>query len=85
MRSVQVVSPEGPSGVRVTDAPEPYIRAQLKGIVGLRLPITRIEGKRKLSQNQPQANRDGVATGLAAGPRESDRIVSGMIPREPKA
>jgi NADPH2:quinone reductase len=23
MRSVQVVSPEGPSGVRVTDAPEP--------------------------------------------------------------
>ena len=30
----------------VTDAPEAFIRAQLKGIIGLRLPITRIEGKR---------------------------------------
>ena len=50
----------------VTDAPESYIRSQLKGIVGMRLPITRIEGKVKASQNRPEADRAGVASGLDA-------------------
>ena len=50
----------------VTDAPAAFIRAQLEGIVGLRLPITRIEGKRKMSQNRSAADRAGVAAGLAA-------------------
>ena len=31
----------------VTDAPAEFIRAQLKGIVGFELPITRLEGKWK--------------------------------------
>jgi transcriptional regulator len=64
----------------VTDAPEAFVTAQLRGIVGLRVPITRIEGKRKMSQNRPEADRDGVAAGLAASDRESDRHVAGMIP-----
>jgi transcriptional regulator len=64
----------------VTDAPEAFVKAQLRGIVGLRVPITRIEGKRKMSQNRPEADRDGVAAGLAASDRESDRHVAGMIP-----
>lgn len=64
----------------VTDAPATYINSQLNGIVGLRMPITRIEGKRKMSQNQPQQNREGVAAGLAESAREDDRAVSGMVP-----
>ncbi len=64
----------------VTDAPAEYIRAQLKGIVGLRLPISRIEGKRKMSQNRPEADRSGVAAGLAGSERNSDRDVATMIP-----
>lgn len=64
----------------VTDAPDQFIRAQLKGIVGLRLPISRIEGKRKLSQNRPEADRNGVAAGLAESDRASDRTVANMIP-----
>jgi transcriptional regulator len=64
----------------VGDAPAEFIKAQLRGIVGLRLPITRLEGKRKLSQNRPEADREGVAAGLAASGRQSDRIVSEMIP-----
>ena len=63
----------------VTDAPEPFIKSQLKGIVGLRMPITRIEGKRKMSQNRPEADREGVAAGLAQSERESDRQVSSLI------
>ena len=48
----------------VSDAPEDYIKAQLRGIVGFRLPIDRLEGKWKLSQNRPEADRRGVVEGL---------------------
>ena len=64
----------------VTDAPEAFVRAQLRAIVGLRMPITRIEGKRKLSQNRSVADRVGVAAGLAASERASDRAVAALIP-----
>ena len=65
----------------VTNAPETFISAQLRGIVGLRLSITRIDGKRKMSQNRNAADRAGVATGLAASARDSDRAVAPLIPR----
>lgn len=66
----------------VTDAPDAFIRAQLRGIVGLRLPITRLEGKRKMSQNRSAKDRAGVVAGLAASQRASDRDVATMIPVE---
>lgn len=50
----------------VSDAPEPYVDALLKAISGLEIPIDRIEGKWKASQNQPQANRATVVQGLRA-------------------
>jgi transcriptional regulator len=64
----------------VTDAPESFIRSQLKGIVGLRLPIVRLEGKRKMSQNRSAEDRVGVAAGLAASDRASDRAAAALIP-----
>jgi len=63
----------------VADAPETFIRSQLRGIVGLRMPITRLEGKRKTSQNRNAADRAGVAAGLAASDR-ADRHVATLIP-----
>jgi transcriptional regulator len=63
----------------VDDAPKRFIESQLKGIVGLRLPISRIEGKRKMSQNRPPADRRGVAEGLAASDLASDRIVARLV------
>jgi len=50
---------------QVSDAPRPYIEAQLRGIVGLEIAITRLEGKWKVSQNRTEADRRGVADGLA--------------------
>lgn len=64
----------------VTDAPASFIKAQLRGIIGVRLPITRIDGKRKMSQNRPEADRRGVAGGLAASERPSEREVAKLIP-----
>jgi transcriptional regulator len=63
-----------------TDAPAPFIQAQLKAIVGLRLPIRRLEGKRKMSQNRTAEDRAGAAAGLAASDRASDRAVAKLIP-----
>lgn len=63
----------------VTDAPGSFIDAQLRGIVGMRMPITRIEGKRKMSQNRPQADRDGVAAGLGASDSGADRQVAARV------
>ena len=68
----------------VTDAPGQFVSAQLRGIVGVRVPVTRIEGKRKMSQNRPEGDRTGVAAGLASSERESDRKVAAMIPTEPR-
>jgi len=51
----------------VSDAPEAYIRAHLAGIVGFELPIDRIEGSWKMSQNRPAEDRAGVALGLEEG------------------
>ncbi|CAK0777808.1 transcriptional regulator [uncultured Gammaproteobacteria bacterium] len=49
---------------RVADAPAAYIAKQLKGVVGLRLRIARLEGKWKMSQNRTTADRDGAIAGL---------------------
>lgn len=50
----------------VSDAPEAFIAGQLRAIVGLEIPIERIEGKWKMSQNRSEADRSGVAEGLRA-------------------
>lgn len=65
----------------VSDAPEKFIEAQLRGIVGVRLEITSLEGKRKMSQNRNEADRAGVAMGLGSGERETDRVVSELVPK----
>lgn len=66
----------------VSDAPDEFIRSQLRGIIGLRMPITRLDGKRKMSQNRPAADRAGVIKGLSGSDREEDRIVAALISRE---
>jgi transcriptional regulator len=55
----------------VSDAPEPFIAQQLRAIVGVTLPIDRLEGKWKLSQNRSEQDRRGVIEGLAAEPGEA--------------
>ncbi len=67
-----------PAPWAVTDAPERYIEVQKRGIVGLEVPIDRLEGKWKVSQNRPEADRRGVAEGLAeAG--EAGATMAGLV------
>jgi transcriptional regulator len=50
----------------VSDAPEDYVQQMLRAIVGIEIPVTRLVGKWKISQNRNEADRQGVAAGLAA-------------------
>ena len=63
---------------RPSDAPGAVHRRSARGIVGLEITVTRVEGKAKLSQNRSEADRRGVVTGLlgertTAGPPKSQR------------
>jgi transcriptional regulator len=48
----------------VADAPADYIDTMLKGIVGIEIPIAKLTGKWKTSQNRPTADKLGVIAGL---------------------
>lgn len=62
-------------------APE-YIDGMLKAIVGFALPIQRLEGKRKLSQNRNAADIAGVREGLAASADAHDQALAHLMPKE---
>jgi transcriptional regulator len=64
---------------QVTDAPESYTRAQLRAIVGVELVISKVEGKAKMSQNQPERNRTGVVAGLKASDAPHDQLVADRV------
>ena len=49
---------------KVTDAPPDFVEKMLRAIVGLEIPIARLAGKWKLSQNRSPADRRGVIEGL---------------------
>jgi transcriptional regulator len=55
-----------PAPWQVSDAPAVYIDSQLKAIVGVELPILRLEGKQKFNQNRSAEDRAGVVSGLRA-------------------
>lgn len=63
----------------VGDAPPDFIQAQLRGIVGVRLPIARIEAKRKMSQNRSAADQARVRAGLSESADASDRQAAALI------
>jgi len=54
----------------VTDAPADFVQGMLNGIVGFELTITRLQGKWKMSQNRPEADRSGVIEGLREDGRD---------------
>lgn len=68
-----------PQPWQTSDAPEPYIRGQLKGIVGFEMTIDRLEGKWKMSQNRSEADRRGVIEALAASDLPAGRDVAAVM------
>ena len=65
----------------VTDAPESYVQAMLRGIVGFRFAIERLEGKWKMSQNREIPDRAGVVQGLRQRGEGEDAEVAKLVSR----
>ncbi len=68
-----------PAPWRTSDAPADYFRSQLKGIVGFEMAISRLDGKWKMSQNKPEADRRGAIAGLAASGRQTCHDVAAIM------
>ena len=64
---------------RVDEAPADFIAAQMRAIVGVEIPVSRIEGKWKVSQNRTLADRRGVAEGLAG--EAGDAVMAALVAR----
>jgi transcriptional regulator len=66
---------------KVTDAPADFVEQMLGAIVGIEIPLTRLRGKWKVSQNRPSADRDGVVTGLRGVKDSEAQAMSGLVKR----
>lgn len=65
----------------VTDAPEPFVERQLKGLIGIEIEIEGLHGKWKVSQNRDEQDRAGVAEGLLGEETAQAQAVSGLVRR----
>lgn len=63
----------------VDDAPDTYVANQLRGIVGVTIPITHIDAKWKMSQNRTDADMLGVIDGLRASDVPSERATAEVM------
>jgi transcriptional regulator len=61
------------------DAPASFIAALIRGIVGVRLTVTRVDAKAKMGQNRDTRDALGAADGLVARSQGADLAVSAMM------
>jgi transcriptional regulator len=68
-----------PAPWAVSDAPPDFTERLIAQIVGIEIHLTRLQGKWKVSQNQPPENRNGVIKGLneSGKPEMAALVVSG--------
>lgn len=66
----------------VSDAPSEFVDAMVRAITGLRLRVDRLEGIRKLNQNQRQNDREGVISGLSRSENQSAQLVAAEMSKD---
>jgi transcriptional regulator len=64
---------------KMTDSSADYIQSQVKGIIGFEIPIHRLEGKWKVSQNRDRSDKQGVVKGLAALNTSESQAMSDLV------
>jgi transcriptional regulator len=63
----------------VSDAPVDYVQQMLRAIVGIEIPVGRLVGKWKISQNRAESDRLGVAEGLATEPSADAHAMAPLV------
>lgn len=64
---------------RIDDAPADYIDRMLRAIVGIEIPIERLKGKLKASQDEDLPDRIGTVESLRQSSRDEDRAVAALV------
>ena len=64
---------------RMEVLPEPYVASMLTGIVGIEIAVSRLEGKFKLSQNRPAADRPRIIAALERRDDPESRAVAQLM------
>lgn len=70
-----------PESWKMADAPRPYTEARLQDIVGVEIPIHRMIGKLKASQNRSPADIEGAIEGLRGSNDDGDLRMAGIMDR----
>ena len=70
---------QSPIPWRIEEQPEDYLEGMLKGIVGFEMRVNRLEGKYKLSQNRPAADRPRVIAELEHRGGDDARAVAVLM------
>lgn len=80
LQSLTAIHESGfPEAWDLDDAPAGYIAQQMRGIVGLELPIRRLEGKWKASQNRNERDRAAVVQGLTQMGTPETLVMAEMV------
>jgi len=80
-RLTKTMEASQPAPWKMADAPADYLRTMLGNIVGIEIPITRLIGKWKTSQNRSEADRLGAANALHARGDEESAAMAELIRR----
>lgn len=67
-----------PEPWKVEDAPDAFVAAQMRGIVGVEIAVHQLTGKWKVSQNRQEADRRGVHAGLT---RDGETGMAALVAR----
>lgn len=64
---------------KVSDAPQEFTDRMVASIVGIEIPIMKLIGKWKVSQNRPEADKRGVVAGLLGRPDTRSREMAELV------
>ena len=64
---------------KVSDAPKDFIARLINSIVGIEIPITKLIGKWKVSQNRSDADKLGVVAGLLSREDEQSQKMAALV------
>ena len=63
----------------VSDAPVPFMERMMRAIVGIEVPIDRLEGKLKASQDEAKPDRLGTVRGLGEQASDAARDMAALV------
>lgn len=63
----------------ISDAPSEHIETIMAAIVGMEMSITKMQGKWKVSQNQPEKNQASLSTGLRASGIKDAEVMAALV------